>query len=180
MTRTGSATAANPAERVATCQTCGLPILAVGARGPLPTRHPECRPPSEQLLYQVRSAARLAHTIGRQAIGHELDAIAAVVQQQGTIRKDLDRLDDAHAVAAGHTRLARSNVVEVRRVTLDQRLEDQLEAAALRRLTEAREEMHAAARAVGLDPERIGELHAPLSLRIDAWLERTRRLLAES
>jgi hypothetical protein len=79
MTRGGSSAAGNRAERVATCHTCGLPILAVGARGPLPTRHPECRPATEQLLYQIRSAARLAHTIGRQTIGRELDALAAVL-----------------------------------------------------------------------------------------------------
>lgn len=61
------------------CLTCGRPVEG-GTRGPLPRRHPGCQPADAQLLYQVRSAARLAHRVGRQAVGFELDAIAAVLQ----------------------------------------------------------------------------------------------------
>lgn len=79
MTRGSPAVAQNRAERVSSCESCGRPIVA-GRRGPLPRRHRHCRPPDEQLLYAVRSAARLAHSSGRQAVGFELDAIAAVLQ----------------------------------------------------------------------------------------------------
>jgi len=61
---------------------------------------------------------------------------------------------------------------------LEQRLVDQLERQAARRVVEAAEDFYAAAKAYGLDVDRARELHAPLSLRIDAWLERTRRMLA--
>lgn len=44
-----------------------------------------------------------------------------------------------------------------------------------RRVVEALEELRAAARAAGIpDPD---ELSSPLSLRADAWLQRTRQLL---
>ena len=46
------------------------------------------------------------------------------------------------------------------------------EALARLRLIEALDEVGAAARALGLDVDAIGELHAPLALRIDAWLWR--------
>jgi len=49
------------------------------------------------------------------------------------------------------------------------------EAAARRRMIEALEELHAAAKALGLDPDRIGEIHAPLQLRADAWCWRVER-----
>jgi hypothetical protein len=62
-------------------------------------------------------------------------------------------------------------------LVLDERLVDQLERRAARRVVEAADEFYAAARAYGLDVEQARELHAPLSLRIDAWLERTRHLL---
>lgn len=51
------------------------------------------------------------------------------------------------------------------------------EAAARSRLIEAIEEVRAAARALGFDPAAIGELYAPLALRIDAWLWRSSRLV---
>jgi hypothetical protein len=54
--------------------------------------------------------------------------------------------------------------------------DDDSEARAMRRLVEAAEEVRCAARALGLAPERIGELYAPLALRIDAWLWRSSRL----
>jgi len=46
------------------------------------------------------------------------------------------------------------------------------EARARIRLIDALEEVRVAARALGLDADAIGELHAPLALRIDAWLWR--------
>ena len=76
----------NPAERVAgqefrqwrDCPTCGEPVEG-GTRGPLPRLHRDCVAPEQALLYQVRSAARLAHRIGRQSAGLELDALAATL-----------------------------------------------------------------------------------------------------
>lgn len=59
-----------------------------------------------------------------------------------------------------------------------ERAEADPEAAATRRLTEAVEEVRAAAQAVGLDPAAIGEQYAPLDLRVDAYLHRTQPLLA--
>lgn len=44
-----------------------------------------------------------------------------------------------------------------------------------RRVIEAAEELHDAARAYGLDPERIGELHAPFAMRCDAFCYRVER-----
>jgi len=60
---------------------------------------------------------------------------------------------------------------------LEDRLVDQLERRAARRVVEAAEEFYAAARAYGVDVDEARELHAPLALRIDAWLHRTDRLL---
>jgi hypothetical protein len=44
------------------------------------------------------------------------------------------------------------------------------EARARLRLIDALDEVRVAARVLGLDADAIGELHAPLTLRIDAWL----------
>lgn len=57
------------------------------------------------------------------------------------------------------------------RITLDP------EARARIRLVLALEEVRAAAKALGLDAAAIGELYAPLGLRIDAWLHRSSQLL---
>ena len=46
------------------------------------------------------------------------------------------------------------------------------EALARLRLIDALDEVRVAAHALGLDADAIGELHAPLTLRIDAWLWR--------
>jgi hypothetical protein len=48
---------------------------------------------------------------------------------------------------------------------------------ARRRLVDALDEVKAAARAYGLDPTAVGELYAPLAMRIDAWCYRVDRLL---
>jgi hypothetical protein len=82
MPRSPSPDATIPAERVSTCESCGDPVVA-GARGPLPRRHPDCRPPGQELLYRVRSAAKLAHRSGYQALGRELDALAAALLVSG-------------------------------------------------------------------------------------------------
>jgi len=76
MPRSPAADATNRAERVSTCESCGGPVVA-GARGPLPRRHRDCRPVGQQLLYHLRSAARLAYRTGFHSIGHELDTLAA-------------------------------------------------------------------------------------------------------
>jgi hypothetical protein len=57
---------------------------------------------------------------------------------------------------------------------------DDPEVRAVRRLVEACEEVRSAARALGLDTRRIGELYAPLALRADAWLWRSSQLLRRS
>lgn len=49
---------------------------------------------------------------------------------------------------------------------------DDPEAPARLRLIDALDEVRVAARALGLDADTIGELHAPLTLRIDAWFWR--------
>jgi hypothetical protein len=54
---------------------------------------------------------------------------------------------------------------------------DDPEARAWLRLQDALDEVHIAARALGLDVTRRGELYAPLSLRVEAWLWRSSRLL---
>ena len=79
MTPTPTPSRPNPTERVAKCETCDGPIVA-GARGPLPRRHPECRPPEAQLLYQLRTSARLARSIGNQLVGQQLDAMTVEIQ----------------------------------------------------------------------------------------------------
>lgn len=55
------------------------------------------------------------------------------------------------------------------------RLAGDPEVAARRRLIVALEEVHAGAKALGLDPAAIGELYAPWALRVDAWLRRVHR-----
>ena len=71
---------------------------------------------------------------------------------------------------------------------LERRLVDQLESQAARRVVEAREDFYAAARAYGLRVDYFGDgpdvdellaLHVPLALRVDAWLERSRRTLRD-
>jgi len=68
----------NPAQRVSTCDACGGRLVAA-ARGPLPRRHRDCQPRLDQLIYQVRTAARLAHALGWRSIGFELDHVAATL-----------------------------------------------------------------------------------------------------
>jgi hypothetical protein len=51
------------------------------------------------------------------------------------------------------------------------------EVQARRRLVDVLDEVKAAARAYGLDPDAIGELYAPLPMRIDAWCHRVDLLL---
>jgi hypothetical protein len=45
------------------------------------------------------------------------------------------------------------------------------------RLRDAIEETYAAAQALGFDPEAIYAAQAPFTMRCDAWLQRTQRLL---
>ena len=45
------------------------------------------------------------------------------------------------------------------------------------RLRDALEEVRAAAKALGIDAERVYAEQAPLALRVDAWLWRSSRLL---
>jgi hypothetical protein len=49
------------------------------------------------------------------------------------------------------------------------------EAAARLRLIVALDEVHAAAKALGMDVAAIGELYAPLPMRVDACIGRTHR-----
>lgn len=51
------------------------------------------------------------------------------------------------------------------------------EQRAARRVVAAAEEFYRAARCYGLNVEQARQLHAPLALRIDAWLYRSSRLL---
>lgn len=53
------------------------------------------------------------------------------------------------------------------------------EARAARRVVDALDEMRAAAKALGLDADAIGELHVPWQLRADAWLYRTACLVGD-
>jgi len=63
-------------------------------------------------------------------------------------------------------------------LTLAERAEQQARKAAADRVVLAAEEFYMAAQAYGLNVTEARELfYVPLPLRIDAWLERTRRLL---